>query len=305
MLQQTTVAAVTPRFERFVARWPTIEALAAAQDEDDPLRMGRPWLLCPRPQPHRLRPRSGERAAASRRPPRELRDAARHRRLYGRGDRRDRVRRARARSSTPMSRASSPGSTRSNSRRRREIARLLLAMTAGRPAGRFRPGDDGSRRDDLPAQGAALRRMPAEQRLRRRSQAARPKPSRPPKPKRRARSGTASPSGSSATARSGWCAAPRRACSAGWRRCPEPNGREAPPAVAGRARHGPPRLHPFRARSPDRAAHPSPSAKAGGSRSTELAEAGLPTLYRRAAELALDANAEDAAPPLEVARSHP
>jgi A/G-specific adenine glycosylase len=34
MLQQTTVAAVTPRFERFVARWPTIEALAAARDED-------------------------------------------------------------------------------------------------------------------------------------------------------------------------------------------------------------------------------------------------------------------------------
>jgi A/G-specific adenine glycosylase len=34
MLQQTTVATVTPRFERFIARWPTIEALAAASDED-------------------------------------------------------------------------------------------------------------------------------------------------------------------------------------------------------------------------------------------------------------------------------
>ena len=34
MLQQTTVAAVAPRFERFVARWPTIEALAAARDEE-------------------------------------------------------------------------------------------------------------------------------------------------------------------------------------------------------------------------------------------------------------------------------
>jgi A/G-specific adenine glycosylase len=32
MLQQTTVATVTPRFERFVARWPTVEALAAATD---------------------------------------------------------------------------------------------------------------------------------------------------------------------------------------------------------------------------------------------------------------------------------
>jgi len=34
MLQQTTVATVIPRFERFVARWPTIDALAAAKDED-------------------------------------------------------------------------------------------------------------------------------------------------------------------------------------------------------------------------------------------------------------------------------
>lgn len=33
MLQQTTVAAVSPRFERFVRRWPTVEALAAASDE--------------------------------------------------------------------------------------------------------------------------------------------------------------------------------------------------------------------------------------------------------------------------------
>jgi len=33
MLQQTSVAAVIPRFERFVARWPTIDALAAASDE--------------------------------------------------------------------------------------------------------------------------------------------------------------------------------------------------------------------------------------------------------------------------------
>ena len=32
MLQQTTVATVAPRFARFVERWPTIEALAAADD---------------------------------------------------------------------------------------------------------------------------------------------------------------------------------------------------------------------------------------------------------------------------------
>ena len=34
MLQQTTVAAVKPRFARFLERWPTVEALAAARDED-------------------------------------------------------------------------------------------------------------------------------------------------------------------------------------------------------------------------------------------------------------------------------
>ena len=34
MLQQTTVATVRPRFERFVKRWPTVEALAAAKDEE-------------------------------------------------------------------------------------------------------------------------------------------------------------------------------------------------------------------------------------------------------------------------------
>jgi A/G-specific adenine glycosylase len=33
MLQQTTVAAVIPRFLRFIERWPTVEALAAAPDE--------------------------------------------------------------------------------------------------------------------------------------------------------------------------------------------------------------------------------------------------------------------------------
>lgn len=34
MLQQTTVAAVIPYFERFATRWPTIDALAAADDAD-------------------------------------------------------------------------------------------------------------------------------------------------------------------------------------------------------------------------------------------------------------------------------
>jgi A/G-specific adenine glycosylase len=34
MLQQTTVAAVAPRFERFIRRWPTVQDLAGAADEE-------------------------------------------------------------------------------------------------------------------------------------------------------------------------------------------------------------------------------------------------------------------------------
>ena len=34
MLQQTTVATVRPRFRRFIERWPTVDALAAAPDEE-------------------------------------------------------------------------------------------------------------------------------------------------------------------------------------------------------------------------------------------------------------------------------
>lgn len=34
MLQQTTVAAVIPYYERFTARWPTVDALAAAEDSE-------------------------------------------------------------------------------------------------------------------------------------------------------------------------------------------------------------------------------------------------------------------------------
>jgi A/G-specific adenine glycosylase len=34
MLQQTTVAAVAPRFERFIRRWPTVQHLAGAADEE-------------------------------------------------------------------------------------------------------------------------------------------------------------------------------------------------------------------------------------------------------------------------------
>ena len=55
MLQQTTVAAVIPRFKRFLEKWPTSNrwlrpAIGAS------LGMGRAWLLRQGPEPHRLRP---------------------------------------------------------------------------------------------------------------------------------------------------------------------------------------------------------------------------------------------------------
>ena len=34
MLQQTTVATATPRFSRFIERWPTVGALATADDAE-------------------------------------------------------------------------------------------------------------------------------------------------------------------------------------------------------------------------------------------------------------------------------
>ena len=55
MLQQTTVAAVKPFYERFLERFPTVEALAAAPVERRDAGLGRPRLLLARPQPPRLR----------------------------------------------------------------------------------------------------------------------------------------------------------------------------------------------------------------------------------------------------------
>ena len=62
MLQQTTVPHATPYFLDFTARWPTVQALAAAPDERGDGRLGGARLLRPRPQPARLRPRRGRRA---------------------------------------------------------------------------------------------------------------------------------------------------------------------------------------------------------------------------------------------------
>ena len=61
MLQQTTVAAAIPYYERFLTRFPTVQALAARRWTTC-CRLGGPRLLRARPQPARLRPGGGSAA---------------------------------------------------------------------------------------------------------------------------------------------------------------------------------------------------------------------------------------------------
>ncbi len=65
MLQQTTVATVGDYFRRFLERWPTVEALAAAPLDDVLSAWAGPRLLRPRPQPACLRPGRGRRSMAA------------------------------------------------------------------------------------------------------------------------------------------------------------------------------------------------------------------------------------------------
>ena len=104
MLQQTTVKAVIPYYERFLARWPTVEALAAAPLDDvlaawaglGYYSRARNLHKCAQvvaEQHRRALPGDGSRAART----------AGHRALHGGGDRGDRLRRSRRRRSTATS----------------------------------------------------------------------------------------------------------------------------------------------------------------------------------------------------------
>ena len=66
MLQQTTVKAVAPYYAKFLARWPTVAALAAAPLRRRAARLGRARLLRARAQPARLREGGGRRGTAAR-----------------------------------------------------------------------------------------------------------------------------------------------------------------------------------------------------------------------------------------------
>ncbi len=135
MLQQTTVATVEPRFERFIERWPTVEALAAASDEDilgewaglGYYARARNLIACAR----EVARRGGFPATAA-----ELRAAAWNRRLHLGGDRRDRVRRKGAGGRHQRRAGRSRGCTGSSKPARAEIERLALEMMPAE-----RPGD--------------------------------------------------------------------------------------------------------------------------------------------------------------------
>ena len=231
MLQQTTVTAVIPFYERFLARWPTVEALAAAPLDDVLARLGGARLLQPRAQPAPVRPASSPSASA----------AASRRREDGC---------ASCRASAPTRRPPSPPSpsaraaTPVDGNIERVIARLF-AVTASRcrrpsrrsgalagtltPAEarrRLRASPDGPRRQRLHAQAALVPDVPAAARLQR----ARAGPgsarcrSRPPRPERPLRVGLAFVALREDGARAAAPAPGGRACSAACWRCPRPSG---------------------------------------------------------------------------------
>ena len=172
MLQQTQVATVLAYFERFVARFPDVRALAAAS-LDDVLALwsglgyyGRARNL------HRaaqviVAEHGGEFPRTQRGPGR----AARHRPLDRRGDRRVLLRRAggdprRQRQARPGAGARvrrRPGRGR---RRARALERGDRAAAGARHRG-LHPGPDGPRRDDLRRPRAALPALPGARSLRR------------------------------------------------------------------------------------------------------------------------------------------
>ena len=149
MLQQTTVKAVAPYYARFLARWPTVDALAAAPLDDVLQRLGRARLLRARPQSARLRAGGGASGMAAhfRRTPKRCARCPASAPTPRRRSRRSRSTRRRCRS-TAMSSAWSRGCLRSSRRCRRPSPRSTLrgVAAAGSARRRFRPGDDGSRR---------------------------------------------------------------------------------------------------------------------------------------------------------------
>ena len=162
MAQQTQAARAAASWERFMARFPTVEILASAS----PAEVLRAWrglgydrrALALRRAAIKIRDEHGGRVPDS---IAGARGAARRRPVHRPGGRGDRVRPARR-----SGRRQRPPRPRPHGRRRHGSA--VDASPAGRrrprrpvrPAGRLDPRGHGSRRHDLPPARAALRRVP-------------------------------------------------------------------------------------------------------------------------------------------------
>ena len=148
MLQQTQVARVVPRYEAWLARWPTADALAAATLEE----VLREWVGLGYNR-RAVRLWEAARVVARDGWPERLQD------LPGVGPYT-----AAAVGSFAFGRQEVALDTNA----RRLFARLGAALVAAAgTGGRLQPGDDGAGRDGVHGAGAALRRVPAARRLRR------------------------------------------------------------------------------------------------------------------------------------------
>ena len=229
MLQQTTVAAVTPAFRALRRALADGRGAGRGAGRGRPARMGRARLLCPRPQPDRLRPGGRASAADFRTTKPGLRQlpgigaytaAAIAAIAFGRARRvvDTNVERVVARLHAIER---TPG-------RAPKSARLADAMTPAERSGDFAQAmmDLGATICRRAAPAARLPAAPTARPSRSGEPEAFPAQERAQGPAARV---TALPGGSSATAASGWCAARPRACSAAWRRC---RGRSGRPTTA-------------------------------------------------------------------------
>ena len=170
MLQQTTVKAVGPYYARFLARWPTVTALAAAP-LDDVLKAWAGLGYYARARNLHACAQAVAAQHGGRFPDTEdgLARAARHRRLHRGGDRGDRVRPPRGRDRRQhraRDRAALCDRDRRCRRRSPRSARRAETLVPRAASRRFHPGDDGPRRHHLHAEEAGLRHLPMAGRVR-------------------------------------------------------------------------------------------------------------------------------------------
>ena len=169
MLQQTTVKAVIPYYESFLARWPTVEALAAATLDDvlaawaglGYYSRARNLYKCAQIVAERARRAlSRDRGRAAR--------AAGHRALHGRGDCRHRLRRgddAGRRQHRAGGGAALCGEDAVAGGQARDRSGSAATLTPASARRRFRAGPDGPRRQRVHAQASLVPDVSAAERV--------------------------------------------------------------------------------------------------------------------------------------------